>query len=129
VDGFVDEALHRCDIEALQSQTAGDLSTGQRRLVEIARAIATPFRILLLDEPSSGLDVAETEQFGRILLGVVADRGIGILLVEHDMTLVRQVCDYAYVLDFGKLVFAGVTSEVLSSDVVRAAYLGSEAVA
>jgi ABC-type branched-subunit amino acid transport system ATPase component len=129
VGGLVEEALQRCDLEDLQSRAAGDLSTGQRRLVELARAIASPFRILLLDEPSSGLDVAETERFGGILLGVVADRGIGILLVEHDMALVRQVCDYAYVMDFGKLVFAGETAEVLSSDVVRAAYLGSEVVA
>jgi ABC-type branched-subunit amino acid transport system ATPase component len=129
VGGLVEEALHRCDIEDLQSRAAGDLSTGQRRLVELARAIASPFKILLLDEPSSGLDVAETERFGRILLRVVADRGTGILLVEHDMALVRQACEYAYVMDFGKLVFAGETAEVLSSDVVRAAYLGSEVVA
>jgi ABC-type branched-subunit amino acid transport system ATPase component len=129
VGELVEEAMRRCDIEHLQSRVVGNLSTGQRRLVELARVIAAPFRILLLDEPSSGLDVAETERFGRILLSVVADRGVGILLVEHDMALVRQVCDYAYVMDFGKLVFAGVTAEVLSSDVVKAAYLGSEAVA
>jgi ABC-type branched-subunit amino acid transport system ATPase component len=129
IDQFVDEAVHRCNLEDLQSRTAGSLSTGQRRLVELARAIATPFRVLLLDEPSSGLDVVETEQFGRILQSVVTERGIGILLVEHDMALVRQVCEFAYVLDFGRLIFAGNTSEVLASEVVRAAYLGSELVA
>ena len=86
------------------------------------------FRILLLDEPSSGLDGNETERFGEILRAVVARRGTGILLVEHDMALVMEVCDYIYVLDFGQPIFEGTPAEVRSSDVVRAAYLGSEAV-
>ena len=63
---------------------------------------------------------------GEILTGVVAERGTGILLVEHDMALVRQVCAHIYVLDFGRLVFEGTADEMLASDVVRAAYLGSE---
>jgi ABC-type branched-subunit amino acid transport system ATPase component len=122
-----DEALDRCGITALAGRSTGALSTGQRRLVELARAIATPFRFLLLDEPSSGLDVHETERFAAILRGVVADRGTGLLLVEHDMALVRSICDFAYVLDFGRLIFEGPTDEVLRSDIVRAAYLGSDA--
>jgi ABC-type branched-subunit amino acid transport system ATPase component len=85
--------------------------------------------LLLLDEPSSGLDPHETTHFAEILRGVVADEGRGVLLVEHDMSLVRAVCDYTYVLDFGKLIAEGPTSEVLSSDLVRAAYLGKEDVA
>lgn len=119
-------ALERCGIESLMTSRAGDLSTGQRRLVELARAIATPFRFLLLDEPSSGLDVRETERFGEIVTRFVAETGTGILLVEHDMALVAGVCCYIYVLDFGMLIFKGPTSEVLSSEVVRAAYLGSD---
>jgi len=122
-----EEAMDRCGIAGLAGSSAGDLSTGQRRLVELARALAGRFRFLLLDEPSSGLDEAETEAFGRILLDVTRRDGTGILLVEHDMALVRQVCRYAYVLDFGKLVFQGVTAEVMASDVVGAAYLGSQA--
>jgi ABC-type branched-subunit amino acid transport system ATPase component len=90
--------------------------------------MATPFRFLLLDEPSSGLDARETEQFATILTGIVERRGTGILLVEHDMALVRAVCSYIYVLDFGRLIFEGVSRDVLSSEVVKAAYLGSEAV-
>jgi ABC-type branched-subunit amino acid transport system ATPase component len=89
--------------------------------------MATPFRFLLLDEPSSGLDVNETEQFATILLGIVERDDVGILLVEHDMALVRAVCDDAYVLDFGRLIFDGRTRDVLQSDLVKAAYLGSEA--
>jgi ABC-type branched-subunit amino acid transport system ATPase component len=119
-----DEALALCDIEAVAEVNAGSLSTGQRRLVELARCLAGPFRVLLLDEPSSGLDVAETERFGEILKDVVEKRGVGILLVEHDMSLVLGICDEIFVLDFGELIFTGTPAEVRASDVVRAAYLG-----
>jgi ABC-type branched-subunit amino acid transport system ATPase component len=104
------------------------LSTGQRRLVELARCLAGPFRLLLLDEPSSGLDRAETQRFGEILRRVVAERGIGILLVEHDMSLVLDVCEFLYVLDFGELIFQGTPDEITSSEIVKAAYLGDAAV-
>src|SRR2546427_511668 len=79
---------------------AGALSTGQRRLVELARAYAGEYRLLLLDEPSSGLDRAESERLGEILRRMVDDRGIGILLVEHDMVLVMSACEHLFVLDF-----------------------------
>jgi ABC-type branched-subunit amino acid transport system ATPase component len=120
------EAMDRCGIGPMTRQRVGDLSTGQRRLVELARAMATPFHFLLLDEPSSGLDVVETERFGQIISGFVAETGIGVLLVEHDMALVSGVCSYIYVLDFGNLIFQGPCAEVLSSETVRAAYLGSD---
>ena len=90
--------------------------------------MAGPFDLLLLDEPSAGLDAGETVSFGNVLSGVVAERGAGILLVEHDMALVRQVCAHIYVLDFGRLVFEGSPTEMLNTDIVRAAYLGSEGV-
>jgi ABC-type branched-subunit amino acid transport system ATPase component/branched-subunit amino acid ABC-type transport system permease component len=122
------DAIARCDLTELADRTAGSLSTGQRRLVELARCLAGPFRILLLDEPSSGLDRAETARFGEILQQAVADRGIGILLVEHDMALVTDICDYVYVLDFGKPIFQGAAAEVMSSPVVKAAYLGDDEV-
>jgi ABC-type branched-subunit amino acid transport system ATPase component len=80
--------------------------------------------MVLLDEPSSGLDSAETKRFGGILRSLVEDDGLGILLVEHDMTLVMSVCDYLYVLDFGDLIFEGSPVEVHDSPIVRAAYLG-----
>lgn len=124
-----DQALERCGISALRDRRAGVLTSGQRRLVELARALAGDFRILLLDEPSSGLDPAETEMFGDILRAVVTEDGRGLLLVEHDMALVRAVCEYAYVLDFGQLIEEGPLAQVLASDVVRAAYLGEEEVA
>ena len=122
------DAMGRCGIEMLARRRAGDLSTGQRRLVELARVIATPFRFILLDEPSSGLDVVETERFGTILLEFVAETGKGLLLVEHDMSLVATICSYIYVLDFGQRIFAGPTADAMASELVRAAYLGSDAV-
>jgi ABC-type branched-subunit amino acid transport system ATPase component len=119
------EALRICDIEHLRDVPAGSLSTGQCRLVELARVLAGDFHVLLLDEPSSGLDSDETRAFGRVLREVVTSRDTGILLVEHDMSLVMEVCDFVYVLDFGKLIFSGMTSEVAASAIVRDSYLGT----
>jgi len=118
------EALESCDLGPLSDRAVGTLSTGQRRLVELARVLAGGYRLLLLDEPSSGLDDEETHRFGEILQEVVATRGLGILLVEHDMALVMDVCMFLYVLDFGRLLFAGTPAETRASDLVRRAYLG-----
>jgi ABC-type branched-subunit amino acid transport system ATPase component/ABC-type branched-subunit amino acid transport system permease subunit len=120
------EAMALAGISDLADRRAGDLSTGQRRLVELARVLAGPFDLLLLDEPSSGLDKGETDRFGSVLRRVVKQRGSGILLVEHDMHLVMGICEYIYVMDFGQKIFEGTPADVGSSQVVRAAYLGSE---
>lgn len=122
-----DRALEMCEVTALAGRRPADLSTGQRRLVELARVVAGGFDMLLLDEPSSGLDRSETVRFGEILTELV-NQGKGILLVEHDMELVMSCCHYLYVLDFGKLIFTGTPTEVVNSDTVRAAYLGSESI-
>jgi ABC-type branched-subunit amino acid transport system ATPase component len=127
VRAAVDEAIDLCRLGELAGRRVGSLSTGQRRLVELARALAGNFPFLLLDEPSSGLDRTETEGFGRILRQVIDARGTGILLVEHDMDLVMKICDHIYVLDFGQLLFSGDPEAAQRSEVVRAAYLGSEA--
>ena len=123
------DAMERCGITHLARKTVVDLSTGQRRLVELARAIATPFKFLLLDEPSSGLDASETHAFGKVLTDHVAESGVGILLVEHDMALVAEICERIYVLDFGKIIYEGTTNDAMSSDLVRSAYLGEAVVA
>jgi ABC-type branched-subunit amino acid transport system ATPase component len=107
-------------------RAAGSQSTGERRLVQLARAIASDFDLLLLDEPSSGLDTTESEMFGQLLKSV-QQRGTGLFLVEHDISLVRAVCDYVYVLDFGKLLIEGPTGATLNSEAVRNAYLGTGA--
>jgi ABC-type branched-subunit amino acid transport system ATPase component/branched-subunit amino acid ABC-type transport system permease component len=126
VEAAVREALDLCGIADLAGRQAGELSTGERRLVELARCLAGPFDLLLLDEPSSGLDRAETARFGEVLHRVVADRGCGMLLVEHDMGLVMNVCSYLYVLDFGHLIFEGTPAETARSAVVQSAYLGEQ---
>ena len=117
-------ALGVCGLAGLADRKVSELSTGQRRLVELARSVASDSKILLLDEPSSGLDHRETDSFGQILREVVGQRQVGILLVEHDMSLVMDLCEYIYVLDFGKLIFAGTPEEVRASHVVQTAYLG-----
>jgi ABC-type branched-subunit amino acid transport system ATPase component len=117
-------AMDLCGIADIAQTQAGALSTGQRRLVEMARCLAGQFDILILDEPSSGLDRQETEALARILRRTVEERGCGILLVEHDMELVMNVCSYLYVLDFGKLLFEGDPASVAASPKVQAAYLG-----
>jgi ABC-type branched-subunit amino acid transport system ATPase component/branched-subunit amino acid ABC-type transport system permease component len=124
ISAVVDEALKLTGTTRIADAQVGLLPIGQRRLVELARALAGPFDMLLLDEPSSGLDGHETEQFGQVLQTVARERGCGILLVEHDMTLVREVCDHVYVLDFGQLIFEGTAGEMQNSARVRAAYLG-----
>jgi ABC-type branched-subunit amino acid transport system ATPase component len=124
-----EQALELCGITALRGASPATLSTGQRRLVELARAVASGSRVLLLDEPSSGLDPGETEAFGDVLRGLVASGQVGLLVVEHDMALVMRVCDYCYVLDFGVMIFEGTPAEVGASSQVRAAYLGTGEVA
>lgn len=121
------QAMELCAIADLADRKAGSLSTGQKRLVELAMTVVGSYSILLLDEPSSGLDSRETDMFGRILQDVVSQTGAGILLVEHDMSLVASVCEYLYVLDFGRPLLDGPTADVLASEAVALAYLGSEA--
>jgi len=108
---------------------ADDVRQGQGRLVELARALGRRPRILLLDEPSSGLDVKESEAFGQLLVSLVAERGIGILMIEHDMSLVLNICDPIHVLDFGRPLMTGSPNDVRASQAVRDAYLGKAAVA
>jgi ABC-type branched-subunit amino acid transport system ATPase component len=127
VSDSVARALRLCQIEHLATLAVATLSTGQRRLVELARAIAVGSSLLLLDEPSSGLDHAETAELASILRALVRVAGLGILLVEHDMALVMSICDVIHVLDFGQLLFSGTPEEVRSSVEVRAAYLGTSA--
>jgi len=127
-DAATEQAMALAGITDLADRPVAALSTGQRRLAELARCLAGEFDVLLLDEPSSGLDRAETERFGAVLTRVVAEREVGILLVEHDMALVMNICDYVHVLDFGTKIFEGTTADASSADTVRAAYLGTEPV-
>jgi ABC-type branched-subunit amino acid transport system ATPase component len=122
----VGRALELCRLEAIADRPVGLLGVGQRRLVELARVYAGDYRFVLLDEPSSGLDDHETAELGALVRAMVDEGGLGVLLVEHDMSLVMSVCDYLYTLDFGQLIFAGTPEQTRLSPAVRAAYLGEE---
>ena len=100
------------------------LSLGRGRLVEIGRALMTEPLLLLLDEPSSGLDQRETMELVETLQTVQRERGTAILLVEHDVDMVQRFASRLYVLDFGTLIASGPTDEVMSDTAVRRAYLG-----
>jgi ABC-type branched-subunit amino acid transport system ATPase component len=123
---IADRLLHETGLEPLADRLTGEISTGQGRLVELARALARGPRLLLLDEPSSGLDVAESHEFGQLLVRLVRERDLGILMVEHDMSLVLNICEWIYVLDFGRSLMNGTADEVRKSEEVRAAYLGQQ---
>ncbi len=120
----VDDLLKQVGLSHVADVRADSLPTGQGRLVELARALAIRPRLLLLDEPASGQDEEETKAFAA-LLHRLADEGMAILLVEHDMDLVMQVCSHIFVLDFGQLMAAGSPAEVRADPKVQAAYLGT----
>lgn len=123
-DAEVALILERLGLADLAEVPVGSLPTGSARLVELGRALAARPSVLLLDEPASGLDDGETEDFGTLLLDLAA-AGLGILLVEHDVSLVMQVCGHIYVLDFGQVIASGDPDAVRSNEAVVAAYLGA----
>ena len=120
-----DAILERVGIAHIAGEQVDSLPTGLARLVELARALATQPKILLLDEPSSGLDEDESASFGRLLRSL-ASEGLGVLLVEHDIELVMSVCEIIHVLDFGAMLAVGSPKEIQADEKVRAAYLGIE---
>jgi branched-chain amino acid transport system ATP-binding protein len=123
---LADELLDRVGIAAVADVKVEMLPTGTARLVELARALAVAPKILLLDEPSSGLDESETDALCALLLHL-AGEGLGILLVEHDMPFVMETCAHIDVLDFGRIIARGTPSEIQADPAVQQAYLGSRA--
>jgi branched-chain amino acid transport system ATP-binding protein len=122
----VEEALRRLDITELSGRRPDELSQGQRKLVGVARALAARPRLMLMDEPAAGLDTTESRELGSRLRSIVDD-GTTIFLIDHDMGLVLRVCDYIYVLEFGRLIAEGTPAEVRANERVITAYLGEQA--
>jgi len=122
-DPKIDELIETVGLHRYVDQRADSVPTGVARLLEIARALAIQPDLLLLDEPSSGLDEAETESFGELLVHL-ASEGRAVLMVEHDMDLVMSVCHLIHVLEFGKVIATGTPDEIRSNKKVQAAYLG-----
>ena len=124
MDGRAMELLEVFDLGSVADYKAANLPYGKQRKLEIARALATDPKLLLLDEPAAGMNPNETEELMETIELVRKKFGVTVLLIEHDMKLVSGICEYLYVLNFGRLLAEGTPSEVLSNPEVVTAYLG-----
>ena len=124
----VDDVLSFVGLTGVRDEVVRTLPQRDRRFIEVARAIVGAPRVVLLDEPAAGLPEEETEQLAQIIRGVPERTGATVILVDHDMSLVQACCEWTAVLDFGRLVAAGPTAEVLHDEKVIAAYVGDEEV-
>jgi ABC-type branched-subunit amino acid transport system ATPase component len=123
---LADESLARVGMEDYQNSYPSDLSYGMQRRVEIARALATRPKLLLLDEPIAGMSQAERRDIGQLLLDLQR-QGLTQVLVEHDLAMIHRVCDTSYALNFGQVIGYGPPREVAAAPAVREAYLGHKA--
>ena len=122
----VQAALEFVGLETPPTALVGGLGARERRLVEVARAVVGKPRVVLLDEPAAGLDEAETGHLSRVIQAIPDRVGALVVLVDHDMSLVRRCCETTAVLDFGRLIASGPTADVLRDEHVMRAYLGTE---
>ncbi len=116
--------LEELGISEFADEKATSLSYGQQRKVEIARAMATNPKLLLLDEPAAGMNSSESDELAELILKLRKDYKISVLLIEHDMKFVNKLCDKVLVLDYGKTIFEGKISDAVNHKEVIAAYLG-----
>jgi branched-chain amino acid transport system ATP-binding protein len=119
------DLLKRFNLNAQADQRAGNLPYGDQRRLEIARALSTDPKMLLLDEPTAGMNPKETHAVGEAILAL-REVGMTILVIEHDMSLIRQVCDSIYVLNFGQIIAHGTPDDIRHNPAVVEAYLGHE---
>jgi len=121
---LVDAALERCGLEAVRTEFAGSLPIGTARMVEFARATVESPKLLLLDEPASGLHAEEVERLGQLIHDVRQATGCSVLLVEHNAGFVMSHCDRVVVLDLGSMLADGTPESIQNDPAVRSAYLG-----
>jgi branched-chain amino acid transport system ATP-binding protein len=121
----VERILEQLNLTAFTQEQAGSLPIGIRRVVEIARAVIAAPRVLLLDEPSAGLDNQETTALADALIQLVKDDDLSVVLVEHDVSMVLRISEYVYVLDFGEVIASGTPVEIVNNPLVQSAYLGA----
>ena len=119
-----EELLEYLKIADLKDELASSLPYGHQRLLEIARAMATQPKILLLDEPAAGMNAQEKEELIRTIRGIRNDFGISVLIVEHDMDLIMNISDDITVLNYGARIAHGVPEEIQNNEEVIEAYLG-----
>ena len=124
VDAVVEESLDLVGIGDLAGRFPSEISQGQRKLVSVARALAARPRLVCMDEPAAGLDSQESRQLGLQLRRLVGT-GVAVLLIDHDMDLVLDVCSRVHVLEFGRIIAHGTPAEVRADRAVIEAYLGS----
>jgi sulfate-transporting ATPase len=117
-------AVHAFELEPHLDQTPEELPYGRRRLVGIARAVASGPSVVVLDEPAAGLVENESAELARLIRRLADERNMAVLLVEHDVGLVMSTCDRIVVIDFGRVIASGVPEEISASTAVRDAYLG-----
>ena len=122
-DDVAEQLLVELGLDLLADRPADKLTQGQRKLVGVARALASEPHVVCLDEPAAGLDTTESVELGKRLRAVVG-RGVAMLLVDHDMGLVLSVCDHVVVLNFGKVIARGDPEEIRRDSAVIEAYLG-----
>jgi branched-chain amino acid transport system ATP-binding protein len=125
VNAETDRVMGLLGLEDVADREVGELPTARARIIEVARALMTKPRVLLLDEPASGQTESETADFGRLLTQLVSEGELGICLVEHDVSLVMGVCATIHVLDYGEIIASGPPEQIRVDPAVVDAYLGS----
>ena len=123
----IEDIIDFLDIEPIRKKIVGSLSYGQQKLVDLGRALALEPKLLLLDEPMAGMNVEEKEDMARFILDILELKGTTIILVEHDMGVVMDICRRLIVLDFGNVIADGKPEEIGANEKVIKAYLGAKA--